>query len=680
MARYVLKSLRAKLTVLFMLIAMIPLVVVGYVCFDRARTSLEQAEFGKLRMLWDTKQNGLLAWFRSVVDDLTFLANTNRLRVALDELIKHGSAAESSGAAMRGLNEVLEGYLELKTVQEGFEDLLLIGGESGKVLYAMRDSGSNGADVRSGALAESAIGRAWRQVVSHRKPVVTDFASYPSAVSACGAVAVPVFHLQTQEFLGALVLRTNSKGIDEILSLHAAGGRTNEVYVVGRDFLMRNQSRFSADSTALATKAATEPIKQALAGKTVEMFAPDYRGEACLSVAAPVGIDKQADFVADFDWAMATDLNEDEAMRGVTSLAWWVAGIAGFVAAAVVITAFFVAHGISKPVVTMADLAAEVSRGNLAATVPDFKREDEIGTLLESFRFMIKNLRDQTTNILEAVEVLGATATEISTSVSQVATSTSQTSTAVTETTATVEQVKQAAMQAVEQAKKVAQDSQVAIEITREGKLNAEDRVQRIHHIKEQMDSISEIVVRLNEHSRSIEEIIGTVQDIADQSNLLAVNASIEAARAGDQGRGFTVVAQEIKTLADQSREATAQVRTILEDNRKWVSAVVMAAEQGGKAVESGVEQAARAAAAIARLSNSVAESAQSAHVIEASIEEQFVGVDQVSSAMRSIEQAMHQVIDGTAQVDTSAKRLAELGARLSGMVGAYRWGSGLVS
>ena len=86
-------------------------------------------------------------------------------------------------------------------------------------------------------------------------------------------------------------------------------------------------------------------------------------------------------------------------------------------------------------------------------------------------------------------------------------------------------------------------------------------------------------MVKLSEQSQAIEEIIVSVQDLADQSHLLAVNASIEAARAGDQGKGFAVVANEIKSLADQSKEATDQIRSILDDTRKWVSAVVMAAE-----------------------------------------------------------------------------------------------------
>jgi len=286
---------------------------------------------------------------------------------------------------------------------------------------------------------------------------------------------------------------------------------------------------------------------------------------------------------------------------------------------------------------------------------------------------MITDLRDQIARIRTTIGVLDSSTSEISASISQVAESTVQTSAAVTETTVTVKQVKQAAQVAVDRARKVAHSSQLAARITGDTRLNAEDRVQRIHLIREQMESISDIVVRLSEQSRSVEEIIATVQDLADQSNLLAVNASIEAARAGDQGRGFSVVAQEIKLLADQSRQATEQVRAILEDSRKLVSSVVMAAEQGSKAVEAGVEQSASAADSIKRLAVGVSESAEAATAIEVTIDQQFAGVDQVATAMTSIEGAMRNMMDGTDHVDRSAQRLAAVGSELRQMVERYK-------
>ena len=242
-----------------------------------------------------------------------------------------------------------------------------------------------------------------------------------------------------------------------------------------------------------------------------------------------------------------------------------------------------------------------------------------------------------------------------------------------TETTATVEEVKQAAGMASFRSKRVALLAEEAVKVSSEGRKATEETVARMNLIKEQMESVGETVVRLSEHGRAIEDLIATVQDLAEQSNLLAVNASIEAARAGEQGKGFAVVAQEIKSLAEQSRDATEQVRSILEETRKWVSAVVMATEQGTKAVDKGVEQSVNAGDAIGALNSSVEESAQAASVIQTISEQQVTGMDQVSTAMAGIEMTISQNLAGTRQLEMAAKRLSDLGNQLRTLVEAYR-------
>ncbi|MDP1647816.1 MAG: methyl-accepting chemotaxis protein, partial [Rubrivivax sp.] len=156
----------------------------------------------------------------------------------------------------------------------------------------------------------------------------------------------------------------------------------------------------------------------------------------------------------------------------------------------------------------------------------------------------------------------------------------------------------------------------------------------------------------------------------AEQSNVLAVNAAIEASRAGEQGKGFGVVAQEVKSLAEQSKQATAQVRAILGDIQKATSAAVLATEQGHKAVEAGVKQSAGASDAIRQLTESVNEAAQAATQIAASSQQQMVGMDQVALAMDNIKQASTQNVAGTRQAEVAARSLHELGVKLGAMIG----------
>ena len=163
------------------------------------------------------------------------------------------------------------------------------------------------------------------------------------------------------------------------------------------------------------------------------------------------------------------------------------------------------------------------------------------------------------------------------------------------------------------------------------------------------------------------------MDDLAEQSNLLAVNAAIEAARAGEEGKSFAVVAEEIKSLAEQSKQGTAQVRTILSDIQKATSAAVMAAEQGGKAVEAGAAQSSQTRETIVALAASVAQAAQAAAQIAASSQQQMVGVDQVALAMENIKQSSAENAASTQQVETAARNLSEVGQRLQELVARYK-------
>jgi methyl-accepting chemotaxis protein len=242
----------------------------------------------------------------------------------------------------------------------------------------------------------------------------------------------------------------------------------------------------------------------------------------------------------------------------------------------------------------------------------------------------------------------------------------------VNETTTTVEEVRQTAHMASEKAQVVAGTAQRAAQISQQGRKSTEDMTGGIERIRQQMGAIAASMMRLSEQSHAIAQVIATVEDLAAQSNLLAVNAAMEAAKAGDAGKGFGVVAQEVKSLAEQSRQATNQVRTILADIQKAASAAVLATEEGGKAVESGAGQTSVARDAIRTLYDSVSESAQAATQIAASSQQQLVGVDQVGRAMGSILEASNQNVASAKQLESAARELDALGQRLKRAVERY--------
>ena len=318
----------------------------------------------------------------------------------------------------------------------------------------------------------------------------------------------------------------------------------------------------------------------------------------------------------------------------------------------------------------MAGMAGKIAAGDLHIAVNPQSAQDLLGN---AFASMVTNLRSLTNEISEAINVLSSASSEIVASTAQLATSATETATSVTETTTTVEEVKQTAQVSSQKAKAVADSAQKSALISQAGRKSAEEMIESMKRIHQQMTSIADSMVRLSEQTQAIGQIIATVDDLAAQSNLLAVNAAIEAAKAGEQGKGFTVVAQEVKSLAEQSKQATAQVRTILNDIQKATSAAVMATEQGTKAVEAGVKQSAQASESIQTLTGSVMESAQSATQIAASSQQQLIGVDQVASAMESIKQATAQNVASAKQMETSAHNLNDVGRKLKQLIDRYK-------
>jgi len=318
----------------------------------------------------------------------------------------------------------------------------------------------------------------------------------------------------------------------------------------------------------------------------------------------------------------------------------------------------------------MAALAHQISRGNLAVAITPRSEKDMLGHAMAD---MVENMRRHLREVNEGVSALATAVSEITATASQIAAGATETATAVTQTTATVEELRQTIHLTSQKAREVSENSQFTAQVSMDGKKAVEATIDGMNRIRRQMDSIAESIVKLSEQSQAIGHIIAAVNDMADQSNLLAVNASIEAAKAGEQGKGFAVVAQEVRNLAEQSKQATAQVRAILSDIQKAISSAVMATEQGGKVVELGVTQSTEAGSSIQSLTDAVNTSSQASVQIVAATNEQLVGMDQVAQAMESIKQATDQNVLGVRQVETAILNLNTLGHNLKQMVQQYQ-------
>ncbi len=277
--------------------------------------------------------------------------------------------------------------------------------------------------------------------------------------------------------------------------------------------------------------------------------------------------------------------------------------------------------------------------------------------------------RDIGRRLRGAVASLGSSTAEIMAIASQVAAGATQTAASTNEATVTVEEVKQTAMLAHEKASSAAQGAQGAMGVIGSARSLVDETASGIERMQSEMDVLFETINSLGERTQAAGEIIASVNDLAEQSNLLSVNASIEAAKAGEHGRGFAVVAQEVKSLAEQSKQAVAQVRTMLGEIQKASEKAVQAAASGREAVEAGKRQALEAGDVMQRVADGAGDDAESSLQVVASSRQQMAGMEQIGQAIMSINQATAQSVSGTRQVEKEVRQLQDLAVSLRSLV-----------
>lgn len=275
--------------------------------------------------------------------------------------------------------------------------------------------------------------------------------------------------------------------------------------------------------------------------------------------------------------------------------------------------------------------------------------------------------------IRKIVAQLGALSQDTLATMTQQADGAREQAAAVSQTAATAKAVSQAAEQAAEGAKSVSASVGRTAETGRAGRKALEDSIAGLGQVREQVESNAANIAVLAEHAQAIVEIISSINDIAEQAHLLALNAAIEAARAGEHGKGFSVVAAEIKSLAEQSKKATSEVRRILGEIQKATNVAVVSMDEVTKSVTATVRVSAAAGETIRTLSDTLVEVAQAASRIVAAAEVQATAMTQIKQATTHIDEVAQQNQIAAQNQKGAAEHLRELAAQLSALAGPPR-------
>lgn len=325
-----------------------------------------------------------------------------------------------------------------------------------------------------------------------------------------------------------------------------------------------------------------------------------------------------------------------------------------------------------SPVMRLSDAAAAVAGGDLSQRL-EAAGTLETSALARSFQHMTESLRTTLADVRGAAGAIEGSAATIRQGAARQAASTAEQSTAIAETHAVAAEIAAKARAAGEKADAVAAAAERSETLSGQGLKAVEDARAGIEQLGSQVSAIAKATETLSSNAERIGEIIEAVKDLAEQSNLLAINAAIEAAKAGESGKGFAVVAGEMRQLAEASRGAAVQVGAILGEVQKGTHLTAQATEQGSERARAAVTLAEGAGTAIGGLARANRDSSGAAREITEGARRQTTDVEQIGQALRDISTAMADAVDGTRSIEKGAEELAVLAGRLSALVARYR-------
>ncbi len=373
----------------------------------------------------------------------------------------------------------------------------------------------------------------------------------------------------------------------------------------------------------------------------------------------------------EFNRKEATD-EAAQAHHIAISARYWIIGAAIVCAVAALLLGLLIAGTISAPLGRLAEEANKVAAGDLRIQLTRGGR-DEIGQLTASFAAMTDNLRSMIGKIETASSRVTETSTEVYSTSEQMATGAEEVASQAATVATAGEEMSATSGDIAQNCQMAAESANRANESAASGAQVVQDTVQCMYKIAERVNDTSTTVASLGSRSDQIGQIVGTIEDIADQTNLLALNAAIEAARAGEQGRGFAVVADEVRALAERTTRATREIGEMIKAIQSETRGAVTAMEQGVREVESGTSEAARSGQAIAEIIDQIGALQTQVNQIATAAEEQTATTSEISSNMIQITEVVQQTARGAHESATAASQLKDVAEELQGLVRQFK-------
>lgn len=326
---------------------------------------------------------------------------------------------------------------------------------------------------------------------------------------------------------------------------------------------------------------------------------------------------------------------------------------------------------LSESVDTMLGAINEFADGDLTVQL-DADRDDDIGRLFHGFNRAVTNVRQMIDRVIEAVSMTSSASDQISSATQQLASGAQEQSVQADEVAAAMEEMSRTIVENAEGATRTAEVAASNGETANENGEVVLQMVDKIRDIGDVVTHSAETVEDLGASSKEIGEIVATIDEIADQTNLLALNAAIEAARAGEHGKGFAVVADEVRELAERTAQATGKIEAMIGSIQSETEEAVSSIQRGREEVEVGINLADRARAAFQEIVDGTSEMANRVSDIAAATEEQSTTSEQISQNVEAISTVSAESAQGVEEIAQSADQLNRLTDDLQSLLNQF--------
>ncbi len=337
-----------------------------------------------------------------------------------------------------------------------------------------------------------------------------------------------------------------------------------------------------------------------------------------------------------------------------------------------VLQAFFTIRGVNNAVHQIDTVVTQLADGNLSAR-SGYARNDELGhiaravdRMAETFKNTVQELTGAIADLTTAAEETSAVTEQTSSGIRQQQSETEQVATAMNEMNATVHEVASNAVQAASAAHNA--DEQAA-----NGRRVVSQTIEAMDALATEVEKAAEVIHSLESESESIGTVLDVIRGIAEQTNLLALNAAIEAARAGEQGRGFAVVADEVRTLAQRTQQSTQEIQVMIERLQGGARNAVQVMEAGRNRAQAGVDQAAQAGTSLEAITEAVTRINDMNTQIASAAEQQSAVAEEINRNISNISQIAEQTSEGSQQTAAASETLARLAEELQALVSRFR-------